>query len=1189
MSHVRFIPVLFALLASIASAAEPFLIADVNQGGYRYRADYLGTIDGRVFHLSSDPAHGIEPWLTDGVDRTFLLDIRPGPAGSHPTRVGEAPGRIFFLADDGIAGRCLWVTDGTAPGTRRIRAIDARPAYEPQNAVAVGQGIVFWCGDPTVGREPWYSDGTPAGTYRLADIVPGSGSSVPYAITKGVNQVFFLVGLHSPSLWRTDGTIAGTRLVKTLTGFRSLVTIGDIAVFTDGSNLWRSDGTAAGTVLIPGVSPSGELITEGAVAFFCGGTTATGAEIWSTDGTGPGTRLFYETKPGSASLNPSVVGAVGPNIFYSTNTGPSWQLWRTDGSAGGAMVVQSGRPGTYPPPPGNPSVVNGRLLFSTDRTLFSVGAAGEAETIRANALSWTRVSPARAYVHSYSAGAEETALTDGTLAGTTAIAISQSADFYPALQRDVAFVGAARREMVGIDRVTSHVIPLARMGFGPDGSNGQGMFEVASGVLFNVDDGVHGREWWICDRTGANPRLLVDLLPGAESGLGQSAVSYGGRVYFSARSAIDKRYGLWSTDGTAAGTRFVIDFPYSDISSLSRYSAGIAFISSDHYLWVSDGTAAGTRNTNAWFPERITPFRDGLMFVAEDSAGIELHYWNGSDPQIRVKDIAPGIGTDGWPRSAFPVRIASAPLAVLGDHVYFSATSTGAAPTSLWRSDGTETGTTVVVAGIFADQLVSNGSRLFFSNNGQLYTSTGLPGSATLVKDIYPGGNPGVDQLTVVGSKLFFVAASAGAGREVWVSDGTAAGTFMVKDVFPGVGSGPAQFTGLYTDGARLFWPAIDGSGSEEIWVSDGTVIGTSKLTESSLPRSRATPRLRVGDLLFHEASTPLFGSEPWAVDVRPAPTITWTNPAPITYGQPLSGTQLGATATRAGASVTGVFVYEPPLGTLLPAGNEQPLTVRFTPTDATLQPVTARTTIDVRKATQTLSFTPAAHAVYGDPPLALSATSSSGLAPVYSVLSGRGRIDGSSLVLTGAGTVTVRAAQPGDANHLEAAPIDRPVTVGKAALTVSLVSALRPTGAANPPFSVSYAGFIPPDSAAALGGGLVFSTTATTSSPPGTYPVSVAGLTSPDYSITFVPGTLRIADFLPITVTLTGRLVGGATGVAIDGTPAVVNGVQWRHDAQLPLESGSTVYEVRAAVGATALPQNSITIEQVDVASGGG
>ena len=70
-------------------------------------------------------------------------------------------------------------------------------------------------------------------------------------------------------------------------------------------------------------------------------------------------------------------------------------------------------------------------------------------------------------------------------------------------------------------------------------------------------------------------------------------------------------------------------------------------------------------------------------------------------------------------------------------------------------------------------------------------------------------------------------------------------------------------------------------------------------------------------------------GSVNYTID-QLAPTITWATPAAITYGTPLSATQLKATA-----SVPGTFVYSPAAGTVLGAGS-QTLSVTFTPTDTT-------------------------------------------------------------------------------------------------------------------------------------------------------------------------------------------------------------------------------------------------------------
>jgi hypothetical protein len=87
----------------------------------------------------------------------------------------------------------------------------------------------------------------------------------------------------------------------------------------------------------------------------------------------------------------------------------------------------------------------------------------------------------------------------------------------------------------------------------------------------------------------------------------------------------------------------------------------------------------------------------------------------------------------------------------------------------------------------------------------------------------------------------------------------------------------------------------------------------------------------------------------PFVVTVnKGTPTITWANPADITYGTALSGTQLDATA-----SVPGTFVYSPLAGTVLNGGASQALGVTFTPTDtANYNGASATVHINVNRAT---------------------------------------------------------------------------------------------------------------------------------------------------------------------------------------------------------------------------------------------
>ncbi|HLJ44398.1 MAG TPA: FG-GAP-like repeat-containing protein, partial [Bryobacteraceae bacterium] len=71
-------------------------------------------------------------------------------------------------------------------------------------------------------------------------------------------------------------------------------------------------------------------------------------------------------------------------------------------------------------------------------------------------------------------------------------------------------------------------------------------------------------------------------------------------------------------------------------------------------------------------------------------------------------------------------------------------------------------------------------------------------------------------------------------------------------------------------------------------------------------------------------------GSAPLTIG-KASPVVTWNSPASIVSGTALSGTQLNATA-----NVPGVFAYTPTAGTVLPVGNNQTLSVLFSPTDST-------------------------------------------------------------------------------------------------------------------------------------------------------------------------------------------------------------------------------------------------------------
>ena len=105
----------------------------------------------------------------------------------------------------------------------------------------------------------------------------------------------------------------------------------------------------------------------------------------------------------------------------------------------------------------------------------------------------------------------------------------------------------------------------------------------------------------------------------------------------------------------------------------------------------------------------------------------------------------------------------------------------------------------------------------------------------------------------------------------------------------------------------------------------------------------------------------------------KATPTITWNEPADITYGTVLNSTQLDASAWFGTKLVTGTFVYNPTSGTTLNIGTHK-LNVDFTPADvAKYTTASKNVTINITKATPTITWNSPADITYGT---ALNSTS---------------------------------------------------------------------------------------------------------------------------------------------------------------------------------------------------------------------
>jgi hypothetical protein len=110
--------------------------------------------------------------------------------------------------------------------------------------------------------------------------------------------------------------------------------------------------------------------------------------------------------------------------------------------------------------------------------------------------------------------------------------------------------------------------------------------------------------------------------------------------------------------------------------------------------------------------------------------------------------------------------------------------------------------------------------------------------------------------------------------------------------------------------------------------------------------------------------------------------------------------------------------------------------------------------TLSIGKASQTISFGPLSGKTYGDPPFTVSATASSGLAISFGA-SGNCTVSSTTVTITGAGSCTITASQPGDSNYLPASSVQQTFAIAKANQTITF-GPLADKTTSDPPFPVN-------------------------------------------------------------------------------------------------------------------------------------
>jgi hypothetical protein len=230
-------------------------------------------------------------------------------------------------------------------------------------------------------------------------------------------------------------------------------------------------------------------------------------------------------------------------------------------------------------------------------------------------------------------------------------------------------------------------------------------------------------------------------------------------------------------------------------------------------------------------------------------------------------------------------------------------------------------------------------------------------------------------------------------------------------------------------------------------------------------------------------------------------PELSWTPPDDIVYGTPLSGTQLNATADADGS-----YHFAADAGAQLSAGLHT-LTVQFVPDDVdNVESAETQVEITVQKADAAIDVLGSFGVYDGE---AHGATGSA--TGVDGCNLSAGLELGDSFVNVPGGTAFWSFSDP-TGNHNDASGSVDIVLRGATLHVTAEDQSKRFDEQPFIGFTVQYRGFRTGDGPADLDGELVFGDDAVNATHPGRYAIRPGGLSSPNYEIQFVPGTLSIA-----------------------------------------------------------------------------
>ena len=767
-----------------------------------------------------------------------------------------------------------------------VKDINTTQPYDIRNhnSVTINNVIYYSFNDGIKGRELWKSDGTVAGTVLLADIILGSESSNPVSLFSHNGVLYFFVangttGLYA--LYKSDGTTAGTVLVKTFVSsilvddVNDMVSVGTILYFRTRRNsssygdgeLWKTDGTNAGTTLIKSFISSNNagasrgLINLNGILIFSATGGPEGEELWKSDGTTAGTVLLKNI---NTIVSNSQEGASNP--FYLTKSGnhvyfvadPSYAnqydkgLWRTDGTTAGTQPVITS--GTIPYDVERLFDAGGGILYFSEESgkLWKTDGTNAGSTILSSSVKGRYFCKIGSTTYFASTNGTQLWKTDGTVVGTQFICdffdgadyvpiheiVNRNGILYIITKTRINYTGTLPDAMLWKSDGTGAGTQFLKYFFLADKVDlyeswsafiFTGQFcQLTSGLYFFGNDGATGDELWKTDGTVAGTTLLTDVNQisiGSYSSYGNmpyGTVGNDGLFYFRAYTNATGAE-LWKSDGTAAGTSLIRDFNYASIPGNESNNPNnfFAFPNAVFYegngnelINKTDGTFGGTTpvEINGSYLQKsgIKMVRIGDFLYYHFAATNEIRRTNG----VAWETVISNIQLDVNDESAFKV---------CNGLLYFIGSIPNTFSNNLWRSDGTTAGTfaltSLPIYKSILDIFVA-GNQVYFqgdgniSNKSAIYVTNGTVAGTSLVKDDLSFS--GFVHYIPQNNRLLFNAGSSTNYQELYSTDGTTAGTLVLRN---------AHALNKAGDNSVLYFTQTN-SGTD-LWKTDGTVAGT--------------------------------------------------------------------------------------------------------------------------------------------------------------------------------------------------------------------------------------------------------------------------------------------------------------------------------------------------------------------------